>query len=248
MSYLHGKFVWFEHMSNNPQAAQRFYTQLFGWTVEKFDMGGEPYQMIQTGGTGIGGFLNAPAGVASNWTSYLSVADVDASARAAQAAGGKIVLPPTDFPPVGRGAALLDPTGAAFSIWKSAQGDAPDIDPVPIGHWYWNELSTTDAKKALAFYEKVFGFTHDTMDMGAQGSYYMLVKDGQMRAGLWTAPADVPTMWLPYVLVAECDATLAKAKQLGALEYKEATDIPNVGRFAIVGDPTGAAIAFMNRA
>ena len=53
---------------------------------------------------------------------------------------------------------------------------------------------------------------------------------------------------LPYVLVAQCDAALAKAVQLGAQQLVPATDIPQIGRFAIVADPTGAAIAFMNRA
>jgi predicted enzyme related to lactoylglutathione lyase len=124
----------------------------------------------------------------------------------------------------------------------------PDADPAPLGSWYWNELWTVDEKKAVAFYEKVFGYGHGTMDMGLQGTYYLLTKDGKARGGLMkSSKPGTPTMWLPYVLVSQCDATLVKAKQLGGKELMPATDIQAVGRFAIVADPTGAAIAFISR-
>lgn len=243
MAYLHGKFVWFEHVSANIDNARRFYDNLFGWTSEGLPMGGQTYHMIRNGAEGIAGYRTAPAGVPNHWMSYLSVADVDKTAKAAEAAGAKVLMPPTDFPPVGRGATLADPTGGAFSIWKGADGDRPDHDPPVIGDWCWNELTTPDDKKALAFYEKVFSYGHDSMEMGPQGTYYMLKVGDKMRGGLMKSPMPgVPAGWLPYVLVANCDASLAKAKQLGATECVGATDIPNMGRFAIVNDPTGAAI------
>ena len=56
----------------------------------------------------------------------------------------------------------------------------------------------------------------------------------------------MPTMWLPYVHVADCDSSVAKAKKLGASEVVvPPTDIPGVGRFAIVIDPQGAPIAML---
>lgn len=249
MGYLHGKFVWFEHASADSAAASRFYSSLFGWSTENMPMGaGQPYTMIKNGADGIGGLRSAGPGERPAWVSYLSVADVDASANAAVAAGAKVLMPPTDFPPVGRGAALTDPTGAPFSLWKSTQGDPPDVEATPVGHWFWNELWTGDEKKALAFYEKVFGYTHEAMDMGPEGTYYILTRSGKQRAGLTkSAQAGAPPMWLPYVLVARCDATLARALQLGAKELVPATDIPNIGRFAIIADPIGAAVAFMNK-
>ena len=249
MSYLHGKFVWFEHMSGDTAAASRFYSSLFGWTIGSFDMGGQNYLMINNGADCIGGFRTAPGGAPSAWMSYLSVADVDASARDAQAAGATMIMPPTDFPPVGRGATLVDPTGGTFSIWKGSQGDAPDVETAPIGSWFWNELWTGDDITARAFYEKAFGYSFDTMDMGPAGTYYILTKDGKPRGGLMKSnKPGSRTLWLPYVLVANCDATLAKARQLGAEVLVPASDIPNVGRFAIVADTTNAAIAFITKA
>jgi predicted enzyme related to lactoylglutathione lyase len=250
MSHLHGKFVWFEHMSGDTAGARKFYDNLFGWHTELTPMGGtEPYPLIMNGNEGIGGFRTAPSGAPSLWMSYLSVADVDATHRAALAAGAKSLMPPTDFAPVGRGATLTDPTGAVFSIWTSAQGDRADAPKTPVGDWHWNELMTPDEKKALAFYERVFGYTHDTMDMGPRGSYYLLKQGDVMRGGLMRSPMpDTPPLWMPYVAVVDCDATAAKATSLGAQIIVQPTDIPNVGRFAALIDGQGACIAFMKPA
>ena len=247
MSHVHGKFVWFEHMSPDTTKARKFYDSLLGWHTEMTPMGGtEPYPLIMNGSDGIGGFRTAPPGASTMWMSYLSVADVDATHSAAVAAGARSLMAPEDFGAVGRGATLADPTGAAFSIFKNAQGDRADNASTPVGDWHWNELMSPDELKSLAFYEKVFGFQHESMDMGPMGTYYLLKKDGAMRGGLMRAPmADTPAMWVPYVAVADCDATAAKAKSLGAQVIVEPQDIPNVGRFATFIDPQGAMLAVM---
>ena len=250
MSYLPGKFVWFEHLSNDVPTARKFYEALFDWHTENMPMGDQPYHLIQNGSEGIGGIRSAPPGVPAHWNSYLSVADVDASYAAAVAAGAKGLMAPADFGPVGRGATIADPTGAALSLWKGSQGDRADAVKTPLGDWYWNELWTPDDKAALAFYEAVFGFTHDSMDMGPQGTYYVLKVGDKMRGGLMkSTEPKAPPMWLPYVAVADCDASTARAQSLGARTVVvPPTDIPGVGRFAIVLDPLGAAIALMKPA
>ncbi len=250
MSYLHGKFVWFEHLSADAAKARKFYDALFGWHTEATPMGGpEPYPLIMNGSEGIGGFRAALPGLGSQWLAYLSVADVDKSHAAALKAGAKSLMPPTDFGPVGRGAALADPTGAVFAIWKGAEGDRADVETTPDGDWYWNELMTDDEKAALAFYSGTFGLKHEVMNMGEQGDYYILKAGDKMRGGLMHKPMpDAPTAWTPYVKVADCDASVAAARRLGAQVMVEPTDIPNIGRFATVVDPLGAVIAFMKPA
>lgn len=247
MSHVYGKFVWFEHLSADTAAASRFYDALFGWRTQATPMGGpEPYPLIKNGAEGIGGFRTAPAAAPAAWMSYLSVRDVNVAHAAALAAGGSSLMPPTDFGALGRGATLADPTGAVFCIWTDAQGDRADAARAPVGDWMWNELMTPDETKALAFYEGVFGFSHDTMDMGPQGTYYLLKAGDTMRAGLMHSPMpDTPPMWVPYVAVVDCDATSAKARSLGAKVIVEPTDIPNVGRFGTLLDPQGACIAYM---
>jgi predicted enzyme related to lactoylglutathione lyase len=249
MSYLPGKFVWFEHMSSDVPKARKFYEQLFAWHTEVMPMGDKRYSMIHNGDEGIGGYTESPAGVPNHWIGYVSVPDVDQTHAAALAAGAKQLMAPTDFGPVGRGSAIKDPTGAPFCLWKSADADRPDAPQTPVGSWCWNELWTRDEQTALAFYEKVFGYTHDTMDMGEQGTYYMLKKDGISRAGLMrSVEPKAPSMWLPYVAVADCDATAEKAKSLGGQVVYAPHDIPNVGRFSVLVDPLGAAVAIIKLA
>lgn len=248
MSYLHGKFVWFEHLSGDVAQARAFYTQLFGWHAEKMPLGDQAYELIQNGNDAIGGFRSAPPGVPPNWNAYLSVADVDASYAAAVAAGAKGLMAPADFGTVGRGATIADPTGAALSLWKGSQGDRADVAQAAHGDWLWNELWTPDDRAALAFYEAVFGFSHDSVDMGPQGTYHVLKSaDGQRRGGVTKASdAAAPPMWLPYVKVADCDAATAHAQALGArMVCVPPSDIPGIGRFSVILDPQGAALAMM---
>lgn len=250
MPHLPGKFVWFEHVSQDVAKASAFYRSLFGWSIDRVTMGDQSYDMIMNGADGLGGLRAGDAGMPSHWASYLSVADVDASFAAAKQAGAQPLLPPTDFGPVGRAAAVSDPTGAAVCLWKGAEGDRPDVDPIPIGDWYWNELWTQDPPRALAFYEKVFGYGRDSMDMGPAGMYYMLNSGDKARAGVFKpSDAKAPPLWVPYVHVADCDASAAKAKQLGAqMIIVPPTDIPGVGRFSVFVDPLGAILGIIRGA
>lgn len=245
MAHLPGKFVWFEHVSNDIAAARAFYEKLFGWNTEMMATGTDPYAMIHNGEAGIGGYTTARPGAPTQWMSYLSVQDVDSSYKAAIAAGAKSVVAPMDYGSVGRMATIADPTGGVFSLWRGAQDDPPEVETTPPGGWIWNELTTQDEKTALAFYEKVFAFDHDAMQM-ADGTYYVLKHGGKGRAGLMKAPdKSVPTLWTPYVCVGNADATAAQAKGLGAMVIVPPSDIPGVGRFAVFGDPQGAGFAIL---
>ena len=148
--------------------------------------------------------------------SYLSVSDVDSTYKAALAAGAKSLVAPMDYGSAGRAATIADPTGGVFSLWRGNQGDPAEVETTPPGGFIWNELATKDEKMALAFYEKVFGFSHDEMPM-PEGTYFVLKQGEKGRAGLYKAKdASMPTSWTPYVCVADCDATSERAKTLGA--------------------------------
>lgn len=116
----HGKFSWNELMTTDEAAAKKFYEQLLGWKYTEFPMeGGSSYWVINAGGEDMGGIMKRPsqaAGVPPHWGVYVTVDNVDASAKKAQELGGKIVVPPTDIPQVGRFCVLTDPQGAAFSL------------------------------------------------------------------------------------------------------------------------------------
>lgn len=246
MSYLPGKFVWFEHGSADPAKATAFYEGLFGWKVETVTMGGPPYSMIHNAGAGIGGITEGTAGERARWLPYVSVPDVDSVFDAAVADGAKPLMPPVDFGPVGRGATLTDPTGALLALWRGAEGDPEDKDTEPAGHWCWNELWTSDVERALAFYRKLVDYTVDAMEMGEQGTYHILKTGDKQRAGVTSSvhPA-APSMWLPYVAVDDCDAKAQDCSSLGGKVMFGPEDIPGIGRFAILQDTTEAAFAII---
>ena len=246
---LPGKFVWYELVAKDATKAQAFYSEVLGWKTVPFPMGNLTYEMIQTGDTPdtmIGGY--APPkndGRPAHWISYVSVEDVDATAKAATANGGKVVEPPFDIPEVGRSARITDPQGAELCLLKNASGDPPDAPAVP-GRFFWNELHTTEPAKALSFYEKVLGFSHRSMDMGPGGTYHILSQGGVDRGGVTGHLASgMPAHWLPYVFVEDPDATIARARKFGVTIPMTPEDIPGVGRFGVLQDPTGATLAIM---
>jgi len=237
-----GKFVWHEQVSSDPKKAQEFYAQLFGWGTETFP--GSDYTMISSGGVAHGGYGQAMEGAPPpHWLNHIQVDDVDATVEQAKQAGGKLAAGPFDMPSVGRMAIIGDPQGAYVGVYRP-EGSWP----APEGVFVWTELGTTDADAAQRFYESVFGWT--TRDMGPEyGGYRIFHRDHDEPngiAGLMTNPSpDIPAYWSPYVGVEDPDATVARAKELGATIAVEPMDIPNVGRFAVIRDPQGATFGII---
>ena len=122
----HGAFRWCELMTTDVQAAKQFYTALLGWTTEEVPE--MAYTVVQTGGAGIGGIMAIPShapGVPPHWGTYVTVDDVDATARKAQELGAKTIMPLTDIPNVGRFYTFQDPQGAVISIITYRMEGAP---------------------------------------------------------------------------------------------------------------------------
>ena len=106
------------------------------------------------------------------------------------------------------------------------------------------ELNTTDPAKAKAFYSGLFSWTYEDMDMGPGGTYVLLKPGEGPGGGMMKHPVPgAPSSWLAYVQVDDLAASTAKAKSLGAQVMKDITEVPNMGHFSILLDPTGAPIA-----
>jgi len=113
-----GAFSWFELMTSDVDGAKKFYANLFGWNTEDMPMGDMNYTIVKVGEEGLGGIMSTPPqaeGAPPNWGVYVTVDDVDATAGKAEELGGKILVPPTDIPNVGRFCVLQDPQGAVIS-------------------------------------------------------------------------------------------------------------------------------------
>jgi predicted enzyme related to lactoylglutathione lyase len=242
-----GRFVWHElHTTDRPKAV-KFYGALLGWETKDVPMGpGEPYSLCLLGGKDHAGITKskAPANVPSHWIPYLAVDDVDKAAAKATELGARILSAPMDIPDVGRFAAIADPQGGAFAIYKSGKAYPEELATPPVSAFCWEELMTSDPEAAAKFYSTLFGYTVESKDMGPMGTYRILKRGDRQTAGIMKLPPGVSrTAWLEYVHVADVDASVRNAKEIGATQLMPAMDIPNIGRFAVLADPTGAAIA-----
>ncbi|HXN80272.1 MAG TPA: VOC family protein [Steroidobacteraceae bacterium] len=112
-----------------------------------------------------------------------------------------------------------------------------------LGRFVWHELLTTDTAAAAVFYQKVLPWRTQPSNMPG----YTIWMAGQAQiGGLMALPPEAggtPPHWLVYVGTPNVDSTCAQAQGLGARVVKSPTDIPNVGRFAVLADPQGATFA-----
>jgi len=105
------------------------------------------------------------------------------------------------------------------------------------------ELNTTDVDAAKAFYGGLFEWKLEDVPM-ADGAYTMVRPGSGTAGGIMQHPVPgAPSAWLAYVQVDDIAASTAKAKELGATIMKDATEIPGIGSFSVLLDPTGAALA-----
>jgi predicted enzyme related to lactoylglutathione lyase len=246
-----GRFVWHELHTSDRTKAMSFYSKLLGWETKEVSMGpGEPYTLCLMGGQDLAGITKsmAPANVPPHWLPYLASEDVDAITEKIKKHGGKVISAPMDIPNVGRFAVVSDPQGAVFAVYKGARPYPEEPERPPVGAFCWDELYSTDPAASAKFYADVFGYSIEESDMGPMGIYRVLKRGDRMTAGVMKPPPDAPqaSHWLTYVAVKEVDAATRNAGELGAKTLMPPTDIPKMGRFSIMGDPTGAAIAFFS--
>jgi predicted enzyme related to lactoylglutathione lyase len=249
--YAPGTPCWIELSSQDTDAAAKFYGELMGWSATEpgpAESGG--YRMFQQDGKNIAGLMgHMQAGQPTAWASYISVADADETAAKINAAGGAVVVEPMDVMDIGRMAFFSDPTGAVFGIWQPKTFAGADLVNEP-GSLCWNEVLTRDAEADKKFYSEVFGWAAGRPAFeGAPESYTVWELDGKMVGGMMQMsdehfPAEIPPHWGVCFAVADCDATVAKARELGAAVRNEAMDMP-IGRFAGFIDPQGASFTVM---
>ncbi len=114
----HGAFCWNELITRDVPAAKKFYSQLFGWSLEDMPFGDATYTIVKVKDEEVGGMMQTPphcAGGPPFWGIYVTVDNVDQTAKKAQELGAKIIVPLTDVPGVGRFFMFQDPQGAMIS-------------------------------------------------------------------------------------------------------------------------------------
>jgi predicted enzyme related to lactoylglutathione lyase len=250
-----GSFCWVELGTTNARAAKAFYGGLFGWQPDDMPMGNDQfYTMLQIDGKAIGALYELDEemrrmGIPPHWLQYIAVASADDTAAQVKKLGGTVMKGPFDVFDAGRMAVIHDPTGAVFAIWQPNRNIGTRIVGEP--HTLcWSELVTNDSPKGIDFYTKLFGWT--TKPGLASPRDYIEIWNGtrpiggviQMAAEL----GDIPSHWMPYFLVTGCEASAGKSKDLGGSVQVRPSDIPGVGRFAVIADPQGAVFSLFQPA
>ena len=148
-----GRFVWYDLMTPDPDAAADFYSKVAGWGSMPWDGGetpdGGPYMMWTAGEKAIGGRASLPEeakamGAPPHWLAYVTVPDTEAAVERTTAHGGKVLMPATTMEKVGTFAVLQDPQGAVFCPFTPAEGPGGEVEEAEVGHFSWHELYTTD--------------------------------------------------------------------------------------------------------
>ena len=247
-----GRFIWHELFSPDPKTALAFYAELFGWKSAEVDMGPSgKYTILKAGAKDVGGAVPADGAKAipAHWNVYFTSRDADATAKKVEGLGGKVLMKPENIPNVGRFAVLADPQGASFSVLAPAD-ERPEREGMPgAGEFCWVELLTDDPSAALRFYKEVFGWTSKELKLDGMPTYNELSREGGKGAGgIMKKPMPGPDAWLTYVAVDDVDATAKRAGTLKGKVIAPPSDIPNIGRFAVLADPTGAVFAIFKGA
>jgi uncharacterized protein len=251
-------FVWYDVMTTDTGAAEKFYETAIGWKAKDSGMNsadGGGYTLFLAGDTMVGGLMAIPkdaraAGVPPMWMGYLGVPDVDDYAKRVKAAGGKIMREPADIPNVGRFAVAADPDGAGFILFKPNSSEVPaPLPPGTPGTIGWHELHAGNGAKAFDFYSKLFGWTKtDAMDMGPMGTYQMFsTGDGPTVGGMMTKMAQAPMpYWTYYFNVDGVDTALKRIKDRGGEVLNGPMQVPGGQWIANCRDPQGAMFSIVS--
>lgn len=249
--YVTGAPNWIDIGTPDIDGATSFYGGLFGWQFQAGgpEVGGYGFFRL-AGRTTAGGMQITPDQGPPSWTVYFQTPDADATAKAAEQAHGKVLAEPMDVMDQGRMAVLADKAGVPFGIWQPKQNKGLDVVQEP-GSLCWVELYTADLPMAAFFYHAALGLETFGVDFPG-GTYTTVLPAGQSEDAMFGGivpladdplEAEAGAYWLPYFEVADTDAAVAKARELGGKLRLPATDVPDVGRIAKLADPYGARFA-----
>jgi len=244
-----GAFCWADLGTSDDAAAEKFYTSLLGLTVFNAPTDRGRYAILLKDGKQVAAlYKQMQPGAPTAWLLYFSAPNVDEAVAKATSLGAKTLMPAMDVMTAGRMALLQDPTGAAFAVWQAK--DHPGAQVLDEdGAVCWIELQSTDADTSAGFYKKMFGWT---IDPGKDGTYLHLQSSaGKHFGGMMTMnehmkAAHVPSHWLAYFQVADCDAVAKKAVLLGGQVVVPTMTI-DVGTFTVLRDPQGAVFALYQK-
>lgn len=118
-------FCYMELTTDDLDASDEFYSQLFDWKMSDMPGAQIPYRMIDTGQEPAGGMMKLPMpDVPKAWTMYVEVEDLDASLLQVVELGGKVLMGKSPVPEQGWFGLVQDPQGAVLGLWETKKAEA----------------------------------------------------------------------------------------------------------------------------
>lgn len=244
-----GRFLWYELMTTDVQAAQAFYEELIGWKAEPWPDSDIGYVVFMNGERGVGGLMKLTeearkTGAPPHWMGNVGVDNVDTTIEKAKAAGAKVLVAPQEIPKVGRFSVLQDPLGAVLTVFCPTDS-MPGSEP-QVGDFSWHELATSSPTTAWRFYDELFSWEQtQVVEMGEGGAYFVFMAGPYDGGGMYRMPTNVegPPHWLYYIRVSDLDAAVERCQKMGGTLLNGPMEVPGGDRVAQCCDPQGAAFA-----
>lgn len=246
---LHGKVVWNDLMTEDLDAARRFYGGVFGWTFDNYSArpGRGRYAIARLGNVYVAGLVPVPSRAdgkkVSRWLPYVSVDNVDRAVARATDAGATVAADAREVG-FGRVAAIIDPEGAVIGLARSKVGDPDDTTTRPrVGRIVWTELLTNRTPtEAAEFYRSLVDYEVKTIERRG-GEYTLLTMQGENRAGILKNPSNEwQPAWLTYFGVDDPVEASARVESLGGKVLLPPSPTLREGTMAVVTDPSGAIL------
>lgn len=254
MDFPVGRFGWFDYATHDPDAAQKFFSAVFGWTTQTMALGPQRTTLIAAGTRYIGAYTTVVPGTPiyrysdpyAKWVPYFQVANAHDAAGRIKQTGGKMIKEPGPYGDLARWGLATTSSGQPFVVWQpmaaSAAGEASWAGGP--GSFCWAELYTPNSPgEPVTMMKMALGFTATKSGTPDQ-LYYLLERGGVAIAGVRQPTPGMPPGWFAWVRVTDCDAVVAKAQQLGAEVHLRPTDTGS-GRMALITDPFGASIGVL---
>ncbi|MFF9685338.1 VOC family protein [Streptomyces sp. NPDC014623] len=247
---------WVDVQLPDLEAGKRFYGGLFGWTFHAGD--GMPFADAYSDGGLVAALAAKRDGrMPTAWGVYFSTDDIRATVALVRKAGGQVITEPVRAGAAGVLAQAADPGGAVFGLWQAGARAGFEKRHVP-GAFCWTEVHTRQPERVDPFYEEVLGFQGTDIELPGEGGGvepFRVWSPAGAEPGEDTAvggraiitdafPAVLPSYFLSYFAVADCDRTVETATRLGGRITTPPQDIP-YGRTAVLQDDQGAAFAVL---
>lgn len=257
--YPNGVPCWVETLTDDPDAARRFYSGLFGWTFAgSGERTGDPpdeYLLARLDDADVAGIAPMPDGVEPPppaWYTHVAVDELAGATERARAAGAEIIAEDRDASPAGRLAVLADPCGAVLCLWEghARRGAGRVNEP---SSWAMSLLATSDPERSEAFYGELFGWRAEVTETVPGLPFWLWRLPGYLGGepeqpvprdvvAVMTTSQGAPAGWSLDFRVEDARAAAAVTPGLGGRVISGAADAGSFRR-TVLADPRGAAFS-----